>query len=148
MVAQARYFEDIQIGDEITPLVKEIGIARMMAYGAATWDWHRVHYDEEFARTQGLPGVVLDGQAAGAIFARALTDGFGPSTFVTKLSFRLRAMVTPGDVLRCEGEVSTVEPSDGAVIIGLTQRITAAGRIAAEATSEIRLGDIPMPKEK
>ena len=34
MGIEVRYLEDIQIGDEITPLVKEIGIARMMAYGA------------------------------------------------------------------------------------------------------------------
>ena len=45
MVAQVRYFEDVQVGDEITPLVKEIGIARMMAYGAATWDFIRLHGD-------------------------------------------------------------------------------------------------------
>jgi len=135
-------------GDSIPIFEKLVTTDFIMAYGAATWDWHRVHYDEEFARAQGLPGVVLDGQAAGAIFARALTDGFGPRAFVTKLSCRLRAMVTPGDVLRCEGEVSTVEPNDGGTIIGLTQRISAAGRIAAEATSEIRLDENPVPKGK
>ena len=50
MVTQTRRFEDIQIGDEITPLVKEIGMARMMAYGAATWDFIRLHYDADYAR--------------------------------------------------------------------------------------------------
>jgi acyl dehydratase len=128
---------EIKIGDSVPLLEKLVTADLIMAYGAATWDWHRMHYDADFAREQGLPGVVLDGQAMGAIFARALTDGFGPRVFVTKLSFRLRAMVEPGDVLRCEGEVLSVEDS----VIGLTQRITAGGRIAAEATSEIRLGN-------
>lgn len=126
-----------QIGDSVPLLEKLVTADLIMAYGAATWDWHRMHYDAEFAREQGLPGVVLDGQAMGAIFARALIDGFGPRAFVTKLSFRLRAMVAPGDVLRCEGEVTSVEDS----VIALTQRITAGGRIAAESTAEIRLGD-------
>lgn len=128
---------DIKVGDAIPLLEKLITTDLIMAYGAATWDWHKMHYDDAFARGQGLPGVVLDGQAMGAIFARALTDGFGPGAFVSKLSFRLRAMVAPGDVLRCEGEVTSVEDN----IIGLTQRITAGGRIAAEATSEIKLAD-------
>lgn len=122
-------------GDHVPILEKMITTDLIMAYGAATWDWHKMHYDADFARGQGLPGVVLDGQAMGAIFARALTDGFGPGAFVTKLSFRLRAMVAPGDVLRCEGEITSVEDD----IIALIQRITAGGRIAAEATSELRL---------
>jgi acyl dehydratase len=134
-----------KIGDAVPLLEKLITTDFIMAYGAATWDWHRMHYDDEFAREQGLPGVVLDGQAMGAIFARALTDGFGPGAFVTKLSFRNRAMVAPGDMLRCEGEVASVEPGDGGALIGLTQRITAGGRIAAEATSEIRLADKAPP---
>jgi acyl dehydratase len=130
-----------KVGDSVAILEKLVTTDLIMAYGAATWDWHRMHYDADYARSQGLPGVVLDGQALGAILARALTDGFGPRAFVTKLSFRLRAMVAPGDVLRCEGEVASVEQGENGTLIGLTQRITAGGRIAAEATSEIRLSD-------
>lgn len=132
---------DAKIGDNLPVLEKLVTPDLIMAYGAATWDWHRMHYDGDYARSQGLPGVVLDGQALGAIFARALTDGFGPRAFVTKLSFRLRAMVAPGDVLRCEGEITSLEPGDGATIMEFTQQITAGGRIAAEATSQIRLAD-------
>ena len=33
MAVEVRHFEDIQVGDNVTPLVKEIGMARMMAYG-------------------------------------------------------------------------------------------------------------------
>ena len=47
MRTQDRRFQDIKVGDRITPLSKEIGIARMMAYGAATWDFIRLHYDAD-----------------------------------------------------------------------------------------------------
>jgi len=36
VTAEVRYFEDVQVGEDLTPLVKEISMARMMAYGAAT----------------------------------------------------------------------------------------------------------------
>ena len=57
MANDVRHYEDIQIGDEITPLVKEIGIARMMAYGAATWDFIRLHYDADYARELGFEAI-------------------------------------------------------------------------------------------
>ena len=50
MVTQTKKFVEIKVGDQITPLVKEIGMARMMAYGAATWDFIRLHYDADYAR--------------------------------------------------------------------------------------------------
>ena len=54
MLTQDRRFQDINVGDKITPLSKEIGIARMMAYGAATWDFIRLHYDADYARGNGF----------------------------------------------------------------------------------------------
>ncbi len=111
----------------------------IMAYGAATWDWHRMHYDGEFARAEGLPGVVLDGQAYGAYLAMAVIAWLGPGAFIAKLSFRMRSMVRPGDTLRCVGEVTEVAPGDGADIVTLSQRLLVGDRVAAEATTEVRV---------
>ena len=128
-----------QPGDTVKPLEFHVTTDRIMAYGAATWDWHRMHYDADYARTQGLPGVVLDGQAFGALFARAVTGWLGPEAFIRKLSFRMRGMVSPGDTLRCEGEVTAVETLDDAGIVTVIQRLKSGDNLAAEATTEIRI---------
>ena len=60
MLTQDRRFQDINVGDKITPLSKEIGIARMMAYGAATWDFIRLHYDADYARGNGFEAPFVD----------------------------------------------------------------------------------------
>ncbi len=126
-------------GDAMPPLERHITTATIMAYGAATWDWHRMHYDDAYAREQGLPGVVLDGQAFGAYLAMAVTGWLGPRAFVRKLSFRMRAMVRPGDTIRCVGEVTEVASEDGADIVILAQRLMVGDRLAANSTTEVRL---------
>ena len=126
-------------GDAMPPLERHVTTGSIMAYGAATWDWHRMHYDDGYARAQGLPGVVLDGQAFGAYLAMAVMGWLGAGAFIRKLSFRMRSMVRPGDTIQCVGEVTAVADEDGADIVSLTQRLMVGDRLAAEATTEVRL---------
>lgn len=117
MAAQIRIFQDIQIGDEITPLLKEIGIARMMAYGAATWDFIRLHYDADYARELGFEAPFVDGQMMGGFLAQQVQDWAGPGAFLRKLAFRNRVMAYPGDSLTCHGVVTEVSLTDEGGIV-------------------------------
>ena len=112
MIEKARRFEDIQIGDEITPLVKEIGMARMMAYGAATWDFIRLHYDADYARELGFESPFVDGQMMGGFLTQHVQDWAGPAAFLRKLAFRNRVMAYPGDSLTCHGVVTDVSSTE------------------------------------
>ena len=108
MIENAKRFEDILIGDEITPLVKELGMARMMAYGAATWDFIRLHYDADYARELGFEAPFVDGQMMGGFLTQHVQDWAGPGAFLRKLAFRNRVMAYPGDSLTCHGVVTDV----------------------------------------
>jgi acyl dehydratase len=121
----------------LPPLERSFTEVDLVAYGAATWDWHRVHYDLEFARRMKLPGVLVDGQAFGALLARAALEWAGPRAFITNMSLRMKSMAFARDTLRAEGSVSEVS---GSVVV-LAQRLTNAGRVSAEATTRIRLPD-------
>ena len=112
MSVQVRDFEGIHVGDELTPIVKEIGMARMMAYGAATWDFVRLHYDADYVREMGFDAPFVDGQMMGGFLTQLVQDWAGPDAFLRKLSFRNRVMVYPGDSLTCRGvviDISTTE---------------------------------------
>ncbi len=135
MIKPTRSAAAITAGEALPPLERTFTAVDLVAYGAATWDWHRLHYDLEHARRMNLPGVVVDGQAFGALLARAATDWAGPRAFITRLAFRMKSMAFAGDTLRAEGEVSAVH---GAVVV-LSQRLTCAGRLVADATIEIKL---------
>jgi len=112
MSVQVRDFGGIRVGDELTPIVKEIGMARMMAYGAATWDFVRLHYDADYVREMGFDAPFVDGQMIGGFLTQLVQDWAGPDAFLRKLSFRNRVMVYPGDSLTCRGvviDISTTE---------------------------------------
>ena len=104
----SRFFDDLAVGDELPPLEKRIDAARMMAYGAATWDFIRVHYDADYARELGFPGPFVDGQMMGAFLAQHVQDWAGPGAFLRKLAFRNRVMAYPGDSLVCRGTVTAL----------------------------------------
>jgi acyl dehydratase len=127
------------VGATVPPLEQHITTHLMMAYGAATWDWHRMHYDQDYARALGLPDPVLDGQAQGAFFARAVMDWLGPTAFIRKLSFRMRAMVFPGDTIRCEGEVREVAEDGDASLVAIVQTLKVGERLVGEADTLVRL---------
>lgn len=122
-------------GDILPPEEKTFSATDLVMYAGATWDWHRLHHDKDFAQGMGLPAAVIDGQIYGALFAKQATTWLGPRWFVQKQTFRMRAMAFAGDTLRTVGEVGTVG-GDG--FAELDQKIMKGEVIIAEATTEVR----------
>ncbi len=79
----------------------DVTLIDMVAYSGATWDWHRMHYDADWARAAGFPGPVLDGQQLGAWLAALLQEAAGPEWRLAEMAFRFAHTVHPGDVVRC-----------------------------------------------
>ena len=130
----------LEIGAPIPPLERVLTQMRLVAYGAATWDWHRLHYEREYAAARKIPGPIVDGQMFGALLAEALIDWLGPRAFIRRMSFRLRAMVFAGETVRCEGEVASILAEADCDVVRVTQRVRVGERIAVEpASAEIVL---------
>ncbi len=106
MTTTTRYYEDVKEGDQLPPLMRTMSVARMMVYGASTWDFIRLHYDEGFAKSKGFAAPFVDGQMTGGHLAQLVQDWAGPDAFLRKLSFRNRTMCFPGDVLTLQGTVT------------------------------------------
>ncbi|NUU22822.1 MAG: hypothetical protein HOV68_15115 [Streptomycetaceae bacterium] len=81
----------------------------MVAYAGATWDWHRMHYDDTYTSGLGLPGPVVDGQVFGALLVEQVQDWLGPQARVASLHFRFRNLVFAGERVRCTGRVTAIE---------------------------------------
>jgi acyl dehydratase len=129
----------MEVGEKLPVLVQTFSAVDLVAYGAATWDWHRLHYDADYAREKKLKGPIVDGQAFGAVLARAAMDWAGPRAFVARLSLKMKSMAFAGDTLRAEGEVTAVRAEANGAVVVLAQRLLNGARVAAEATTEIRL---------
>ena len=108
------WFEDVNVGDEIPTLVKEISTISMVMYAAATWDFHRYHHDMEYAKRKGMREQFLDGQQMGGYLAQLVMDWVGVEATLKRLSFRYGDFVFPGDTLTCRGRVA--EKKDDGVV--------------------------------
>lgn len=86
-------FERMTTPVRLPDLVLPLELSNLMSYGASTWDWHRVHYDDQYARSIGLEGPIVDGQMFGALIARQLREWGGPAARFTELGYRNRRFV-------------------------------------------------------
>ena len=105
-MANQIYWEDIDVGTEVTPLVKNPTPQQLVKWAGASEDFYPIHYDKDFAVAQGLPGVIVHGRLRGAFLIQMLTDWIGDAGAVRKMSIRQRGMDYPGQNLVCKGKVT------------------------------------------
>lgn len=96
----------------------------LFMFSAATWLTHRIHFDREYARTEGFDDLVVHGPLQGAYLSQMLSglarDNGGA---VMSLSYRHRRPAYCGQLLRCSAVVEAVTPADDAQQLELALRI-------------------------
>jgi acyl dehydratase len=100
------YFDAVQVGDLLPPLIKRPSTQQLVMYAGASGDFYPLHYDQEFARAQGLPGIIVHGALKSAFLGQLVTDWIGVDGILVELSVRYREMDVPGDVLTCHGLIA------------------------------------------
>jgi hydroxyacyl-ACP dehydratase HTD2-like protein with hotdog domain len=85
-----------------------------------SWNAHRIHYDGEFAASEGFSDVVVQSTLHGETLTRYALDWSGPGTRLESVSWRNRATAVAGERLTWTATVGTVEPSsDGELRVSL-----------------------------
>ncbi len=131
-------------GEGIAPLELEISLPMMVAYAGATWDWHRYHYDLQFAREMGLPAPFVDGQMLGGLLARTVLRWAGPEAMLRRLWLRYRALLFPGETITCTGVVEEVRRQESSLLLLCRLEVRAGdGRaVVDQAGAEV---EVPAP---
>ena len=112
-MAAARYWEDVQVGQQLPPLVKQPTPRQLVQYAGASGDFYEVHYDADFARAAGLPGIIVHGALKSAFLGQLVTDWMGEQGTLRRLAVQYRGMDVPGDTLTCAGRVTKRDVTDG-----------------------------------
>ncbi len=113
------YFEDVQVGDPLPPLVKgPIEQIQLTRYAGASGDFNPIHQDEAFARAAGMGGVFAHGMLSMGFVAQALTDWAGAGT-VRRLGVRFTALVRLRDTVTCAGRVIAKSSKDDVHLVEL-----------------------------
>jgi acyl dehydratase len=109
----SRCFNAIAVGERLPVLQIEATLTSLVMYAAATWDFHRYHYDTRYVNERGFPAPFVDGQMLGALIARQLMQWGGQDAFLRRLRYRLSAMVFAGEQVVLSGEVARTQVESG-----------------------------------
>ncbi|HEV2218523.1 MAG TPA: MaoC/PaaZ C-terminal domain-containing protein [Candidatus Dormibacteraeota bacterium] len=99
----------MKVGDEIPELVKRPTTQQLVQYAGASGDFYQIHYDQDFARSVGLPGVILHGLLKAAYLGQLLTDWVGDTGTLQSLEVSYRGIDVPGKPYRCRGRITKVD---------------------------------------
>ena len=105
-MAEQVYFEDVSEGTELPTLRKDPTTQQLVMYAGASGDYYQIHYDQEYARGNGLPDVILHGALKNAFLGHLMTDWIGEHGSLKKLTVQYRGMDVPGSPILAKGVVT------------------------------------------
>ena len=99
------YYQDVKKGEEVGRLVKKPTTRQLVMWAGAVGDYLPIHYDQDYARSRGLDGVIVHGQLVGAFLGQLMTDWVGEQGILRKLSCSYKGMNYPGEAVNLRGKV-------------------------------------------
>ena len=69
---------NFEVSDTLEPLKHTATALQLFRYSAVTWNPHRIHFDEPYAREEGHRGLALHSHLRAALALRCVTEGLGP----------------------------------------------------------------------
>lgn len=112
-MAKQPLYSSIEVGFEITTLVKHPTTRSLVKWAGASGDYFEIHYDKDFAQSMGLPGVVVHGGEISSFLGQMITDWMGEEGTLKKLGCSYRGMFFPGQDVICKGKVTKKYVKDG-----------------------------------
>lgn len=110
------------VGDTIPPFARTPTTTQLFAFSAATWNTHRIHYDTEYARSEGYADVLVQSHLHACFLAQAVRHAFGAAARVRRLGWQNRGPAVPGDELTVSGRVTSVDRSGAHLELELEER--------------------------
>jgi acyl dehydratase len=124
-------------GDSLPETSHSFDRAGLVRYAGASGDFNPIHWNQEFAESVGLPGVIGHGMLSMAVAARAVSDFAGDPTAIKRFRVRFSAMIQPGETLTISGEVVSAE--NGTVRVAFSGANDAGERVLSKGEAVLEL---------
>jgi acyl dehydratase len=115
---------DVEVGDQLPPGTIHIDRARLVQYTGASLDRNRIHWDERFAKSVGLPDVIAHGMFTMGTAVNIVSDWVGDAGRVVEYGVRFtKPVVVPYDSgadLEVTGVVTAVDTQTRRATVELT----------------------------
>ncbi|WP_067464372.1 hypothetical protein [Actinomadura macra] len=102
---------------EIAPVERVATHLQAFLFSAATWNPHRIHYDRDYARSEGHPDILVQAHLHACFLSQALLSTVGDEARLVRFGWRNRAIACPGQRLLISGRAVAAEPADAGLRI-------------------------------
>jgi acyl dehydratase len=128
----------VRPGDALPEVAETIERVDLIRYAGASGDFNPIHWNDEVAKSVGLPGVIAHGMYSMGIAARMVAGWAGGPAAVKRLRVRFSAMIRPGQTLTARGEVAEVD--GGRVTVRFWAEDEQGNRVLSKGVAELELG--------
>ncbi|MGB5110069.1 MAG: hypothetical protein WBO08_00065 [Mycobacterium sp.] len=137
-------FDDVAVGDEITPVSIPVTYKRICMNAAATWDWFPGHHDPEYARSQGQQTIYLSTLFFHGFIDRGLSDWAGPDALLRRRKISMIRSIYPEQTATLTGRVIGKREVNGTGLIDLELMVSSEEGpcVPSEATLQLPTGKV------
>jgi hydroxyacyl-ACP dehydratase HTD2-like protein with hotdog domain len=114
---------------------------QLFRFGAVTWNAHRIHYDEAYARSEGHDGVVVHSTLRGRHLLCVVQRWLDDRGELTTFGWRNLAPAYADQLVVCRGRAVAYEVDyDGSTVVTIAlEELDVKGRQGATGTATVRL---------
>ena len=113
------YFEDVKEGQDVPELVLTPSTQQLVHWAAGSGDFYQIHYDQDFAKSTGLQGIIVHGALKHALLGRMLHEWVRYDGTVKKWDVSYRGMDVPGQEMHCKGRVTGKRQENGENLVDI-----------------------------
>ncbi len=132
-----REITQVTSGAELPAVEHSIQRIDLVKYAGASGDFNPIHWNDEWATSVGLPGVIAHGMFSMAVAGRAISAYAGDPAAIKRLRVRFSAMIRPGQTLTIKGEVAAVDGKQ--VSVRFWGEDEAGNRVLSKGEAELEL---------
>lgn len=126
-----------EVGMKLPVLIKEPSTSMLFRFSAVTWNAHRIHYDQAYARTEKHPDVLVQATMHGAFMLEALKKIFGPFGRIKSFDYMNRGRAVAGDTLTIQTQITEIDEVVGELTC-LVEEHNQIDQLCAKGTAVIK----------
>lgn len=137
--------EELEVGQQIGTTTIEVSRADLVKYAGASGDFNPIHWNDRFAKSVELPGVIAHGMFTMGAAVQLVVDWAGDPAAVVDYQTRFTKPVPvedvdegPGAEIEVSGVLGSIDADNSTARVDLT--VTSAGqKVLVKAQAVVRL---------
>lgn len=138
-MVQAQTWDSIKEGQEFT-LDEETSSQRLVIWAAASHDFYQIHYDDNFAKGNMLPDIIVHGALKGMLVGRICDELCGDNGWIKKWAVSYRGMDVAREPITIFAKVTKKYEENGEYLVDLDVGTRKAdGTVTTPGSATLRL---------